>query len=203
MAGGRRRQRYLGSLCHDVGHEAAEEYDAGLAFAATVRNASPKACVASLATQSPRARHDRIELFAVRSGPVHTSATRASRKFPVVVQYPWRNGAGDLGGSGRPYGAVALQAARVRLDRAAQIEGAHDFVELLARIRRPEPISVGNAAMPENPPVPRQDDALLAHRSVDDGLVGEVVFPGRVEAQQPQVAHQCAEMNVGDEPGHA
>ena len=36
----------------------------------------------------------------------------------------------------------------------------------------------------------------------DDGLVGKVPFPDRIETEEPQVSRECPEVNVRDESRH-
>jgi hypothetical protein len=95
---------------------------------------------------------------------------------------------------------IAFQAARKRLQSAAQIQCLDDLGQLLFRLGAPQPVPVAHALLFKDPDIPCQDDALLSQRLVDDVRIVPVAAVGTIETQHPQVARQFAEVHVEDEP---
>ena len=79
---------------------------------------------------------------------------------------------------------------RRRVVPPGEVDCLNDLVELPERVRATQPVTVRHAAILEYSLVPGQDDSLLVAGDLDDFLVGKIPFPGRVEAEEPQVSRE-------------
>lgn len=133
--------------------------------------------------------------------PVEVAAARAATEG--VHPSPGGGGheVGDLLLVHRLQHAVASQAAGVGAGPLLQLEPGRHFDQLLPGTAGPHVVAVGQGAVPEQIPIPGEQDAPLGHRQGHQvGVVEGGVVDG-VESEEAEVAGEPGEMVVGDESG--
>jgi len=133
--------------------------------------------------------------------PVEAPALAAPPEFLVVPGSPLGKPGEDVLLSHPLDRAVAGGAPREGPQGAAKIETFYHLVELRSRFGVAHQVAVIDRAPFEQAPIAREQDALLAPGVLDQSGVAPVVAVQGVESQEPEIARESPEMNVGDEVG--